>query len=125
MAFLETLGLVHTRTQPRQPSALDIADFELVESDPEYNGGLGLPPTENLERDVDRAHRRVASCLRYILTGIDPDENTRSMTKEQLTELRILARKGGYSVAPGAATITDILQDAWARRTDASYPEIT
>ncbi|KAI1410516.1 hypothetical protein F5Y13DRAFT_167924 [Hypoxylon sp. FL1857] len=131
VAFLESLGFVPNKTEvrdigidrtgrlklvgygtsPRLPSARDIADFEKAESEADYDGRLGLHPIEKFRRGVESAYQRVASCLHYILTGVDPDENMRSMTKEQLTELRILARKGEYPVAPGATAIADILQD--------------
>lgn len=80
-----------------------------------------LPSAEAVQHNMGRAHQRLASCLHYILTGIDPDEQAQQMghghhTQAERAQWRETVRRGGYAIAPGAEPIADILHGAWALR---------
>lgn len=71
---------------------------------------------------MGRAHQRLASCLHYILSGVDPDEQAREMShayhsEKERRQWRERVRRGEYPVAVGAEPIADILQDAWILKT--------
>lgn len=84
-----------------------------------------IPSAEVIRRTIGRAHQRLASCLHYILTGVDPDEQAQQMgdgrySQTERIQWREKVRRGEYAIAPGAEPIADILQDAWTLRTTAS-----
>ncbi|KAK2605782.1 hypothetical protein N8I77_008596 [Diaporthe amygdali] len=81
-----------------------------------------MPSDEIVRKDMGRAHQRLASCLHYILTGVDPDEEAQEMGharhgQTDRIQWREKVRRGEYAIAPGAEPIADILQDAWTLRT--------
>ncbi|ROV94991.1 hypothetical protein VMCG_08294 [Cytospora schulzeri] len=84
-----------------------------------------LNSVEVAQQDIGSAHQRLASCLHYILTGVDPDEQAREMghrhhSQTERVQWREKVRRGEYAIAPGAEPIADILQGAWALRTKTS-----
>lgn len=84
-----------------------------------------IPSAEIARRNMGRAHQRLASCLHYILTGVDPDKQAQQMGDARYSQTdriqwREKVRRGEYPIAPGAEPIADILHDAWTLRTTAS-----
>lgn len=68
---------------------------------------------------MQSAHQRLASCLHYILSGVDPDEQARYIgharhSQEARRRWRETVRRGEYPIDAGAEPTADILQDAWA-----------
>lgn len=84
-----------------------------------------IPSAEIAGGKMGRAHQRLASCLHYILTGVDPDQQAQQMGDARYSQTdriqwREKVRRGEYPIAPGAEPIANILQDAWTLRTTAS-----
>ncbi|KAK7709316.1 hypothetical protein SLS64_006228 [Diaporthe eres] len=84
-----------------------------------------IPSAEVIRRTTGRAHQRLASCLHYILTGVDPDEQAQQMgdghySQTERVQWREKVRRGEYAITSGAEPIVGILQDAWTLRTTAS-----
>lgn len=72
-----------------------------------------------------RAHQRLASCLHYILSGVDPGAQARDTghahhSRTDRMQWRQMVRRGKSPIAPGAEPIADILQDAWELKMTAS-----
>lgn len=84
-----------------------------------------IPSAEAVRQNIGSAHQRHASCLHYILTGVDPDEQAQQLGHARYSQTdriqwREKVRRGEYAIAPGAEPIADILQDAWTLRTTIS-----
>jgi hypothetical protein len=63
---------------------------------------------------MQQAHQRLACCLHYILSGIDPDQEAFAITTPQeRTSFREKIRRGAYPIAQAASTLQDVLQEAW------------
>ncbi|KAI1378197.1 hypothetical protein F4677DRAFT_385891 [Hypoxylon crocopeplum] len=61
----------------------------------------------------------------YILADVAPDQAVQSITTpEQVRGLRENVRMGECPVAPGAAAISDLIQDAWMLKTKTTLSEI-
>lgn len=76
------------------------------------------------KKTAKRAHQRLASCLHYILSGVDPDGQAREMGHERYTqaqriEFREMFRRGEYPISPQAMAIASILRDSWALQVEA------
>ncbi|KAG6358562.1 hypothetical protein INS49_012079 [Diaporthe citri] len=81
-----------------------------------------IPSAEVIRQNIGSAHQRLASCLHYILTGVDPDEQAQQLgdarySQTERIQWREKVRRGEYAIAPGAEPIAGILQDAWTLRT--------
>ncbi|KAI7774434.1 hypothetical protein LA080_008773 [Diaporthe eres] len=131
-AHLESLGLIPTHANGRlklmgfgaSPRRSYPGDQEHDETAADYHQDP-IPSAEVICRTIGRAHQRLASCLHYILTGVDPDEQAQQMgdgcySQTERIQWREKVRRGEYAIAPGAEPIADILQDAWTLRTAAS-----
>lgn len=73
---------------------------------------------------MQSAHQRLASCLHFILSGVDPDEQARDIgharhSQEARRQWRETVRRGEYPIAAGAEPIAGILQDAWTLKMQA------
>lgn len=106
---------------PRR-SNLGVEEFE--ETAAEYHQEP-ISSAEVVRQNVGSAHQRLASCLHYILTGVDPDEQAQQLGHARYSQTdriqwREKVRRGEYAIAPGAQPIADILQDAWTLRTTTS-----
>lgn len=82
---------------------------------------------EDTRKCQGSAHQRLASCLHYVLTGVDPDEQARDIgharhSRKDRIQWREKVRRGEYPVAPGAEPIADILHDAWTLKTVTGPP---
>ncbi|GAW17212.1 hypothetical protein ANO14919_066650 [Xylariales sp. No.14919] len=98
----DRLNLVGFGVSPSPPLAEQIA---------RYGDGFGIRPTEIFRSDMQGEYQRLASCLHYILSGIDPDEEASgSSALHDLTASRKTVRGGGYPIAADARLIADILQ---------------
>lgn len=81
-----------------------------------------IESAEVVQQNIGSAHQRLASCLHYILTGVDPDEQALEMgharhSRTDRIQWREKVRRGEYPISPGAELIAHILQDAWTLRT--------
>ncbi|KAI0969623.1 hypothetical protein F4678DRAFT_463409 [Xylaria arbuscula] len=102
----DILKLVGFSTSPSPPSAEQIERYEA--------DNIRLHPTEIFGKNIQTAHQRLASCLHYLLSGVDPDKEASGFRNLQdLTRFREKVRSGGYAVQPDASPITDVLQAAW------------
>ena len=61
--------------------------------------------------DVARDHSGLATCLHYILTGVDPFGNVNSVQEGRHIESQLLAGRGTIGV--GAEILTDVIQAGW------------
>lgn len=68
--------------------------------------------------DVKRDHSGLATCLHYILTGVDPFRNVNSVQEVRQIESRLLAGRGTIEV--GAEILTDVIQAGWTGEAAAS-----
>ncbi|RWA06089.1 hypothetical protein EKO27_g9015 [Xylaria grammica] len=121
---LETLGFIPTKACVRGPvidrtGRLKLVGFSVSPSPPSaeqitrYGDGFGVHPTEILRRDMQGAYQRLASCLHYIPSGTDLDEEASgSSASHDLTASRKTVLGGGYPIAAGLRPIADILQAA-------------
>lgn len=106
------LKLVGFGSSPRKPSVKEVAQYEADDS------RVGVSPTERYDRDMQRAHQRLACCLHYILSDIDPDQEASTITTlQECTNFRKKVRQGTYPIAPAASCLRDVLQDAWMLKT--------
>ncbi|KAI0448662.1 hypothetical protein F5B21DRAFT_518768 [Xylaria acuta] len=106
------LKIVGFGSSPSQPSAEEIGQYE---ADPD---SVGFHPTEIWRQNMARAHQHFASCLHYILSGINPDERALGCsTLQELTAFREKVRRGEYPVATDARAVADNLQAAWTLKT--------
>ncbi|KAI1291340.1 hypothetical protein F5Y03DRAFT_403314 [Xylaria venustula] len=104
------LRLVGFGASPSPPSSEEIERFEA--------DGFRFHPADIFGKHMQTAHQRLASCLHYLLSGVDPDKEASGFTNLQdLTRFREKVRSGGYAVQPDASPITDILQAAWMLKT--------
>lgn len=62
------------------------------------------------------AYRRLAACLHYILSGIDPDEQAGETNDAENERLEFLetVRYGEFPISPEVSPISSILQGSWA-----------
>lgn len=102
------LKLVGFGTTARFPTADEIQECEeLDDKDIRH-------PNELYRRQMQGAHQRLASCLHYILTGIDPDkEAERPKPEKDHAEFMKIVRQGQYPVGIEAMPIAAYLQEAW------------
>ncbi|KAI3394841.1 hypothetical protein diail_2178 [Diaporthe ilicicola] len=110
------LKLVGFGASPRRSgSAVDAATDSTTKVHERYN-----PSAEVTRENMASAHQRLASCLHYILSGVDPDGQAREIghARHSQTDRRqwreMMVRRGEYPIAAGAEPIAEIVQDAWA-----------
>jgi hypothetical protein len=102
------LKLVGFGSSPRKPSAHKIAQYE---ADANKRGNH---PGESWQKDMETAYQRLACCLHYILSGIDPDQEARAVFRSpNCKSFREKVRRGAYPIAPAASILQDVLQEAW------------
>ncbi|OBR16394.1 Protein kinase domain-containing protein [Colletotrichum higginsianum IMI 349063] len=68
--------------------------------------------------DVVRDHFELATCLHYILSGIDPLKNLRSYA--EVKEVRAQLAGGHGVIGPGAEVLADIIHDGWTGRSSST-----
>jgi hypothetical protein len=114
------LKLVGFGSSPRKPSAHKIVQYEADANK------RGIHPSEGWQREMETAHQRLACCLHYILSGIDPDQEARAVFRTpNCKSFREKVRRGAYPIAPAASILQDILQEAWMlRAATKTFPEI-
>jgi hypothetical protein len=61
--------------------------------------------------DVKRDHSGLATCLHYILTGVDPFANVHSVKEVRQIERQLL--EGCGIIGAGAEILTDVIQAGW------------
>jgi hypothetical protein len=61
--------------------------------------------------DVKRDHSGLATCLHYILTGVDPFANVNSVQEVRQIESQLPGGRG--SIGAGAEALTDVIQAGW------------
>ena len=61
--------------------------------------------------DVKRDHSGLATCLHYILTGVDPFANVYSVQEVRQIETQLLEGRG--TVGASAEILTDVIQAGW------------
>ncbi|KAI7766381.1 hypothetical protein LZL87_013155 [Fusarium oxysporum] len=71
------------------------------------------------ENDVIADHFDLATCLHFILSGIDPFAGVQSHSDAIRT--RDTLKAGQWTIAEGAEVIGDIIQDGWTGRTGAKH----
>lgn len=103
------LKLVGFGPSPRTPSAKEIPQCEADADEVENKD-----PDEFYQSAMQRAHQRLACCLHYILSGVDPDQEARALLRSPNgTSFREKVRRGAYPIAPAAYVLQDVLHEAW------------
>lgn len=86
--------------------------------------GNQLPRRQKIkEDDLKMAYQRLAACLHYILSGIDPDEQAQKTHEKQKLEFRETVWYGEFPISPEAFPISSILEGSWAPGTGAQTLE--
>lgn len=106
------LKLVGFGASPRRPPPEDGAELNLVEG--ETAAVHPIPPSEMYRYDVQRAHQRLACCLHYVLSGVNPDADPSPASWD---DRKIIVNREEHTTAPEAAVVADILQRAWNLKT--------
>ncbi|KAL5315712.1 hypothetical protein ACEPPN_016582 [Leptodophora sp. 'Broadleaf-Isolate-01'] len=105
-SFLEELGFNHGDMAIRNlavdsANRLKLFDFGSATTKHHYDYAA----------DVKRDHFGLATCIHYILTGVDPFANISSVQKVRHVENRLLEGRG--TVGAGAEILTDVIQAGW------------
>lgn len=110
LSWLEKNGFVHGDLAVRNlgvdsfSNSLKLFDF-----------GSSIPRSHpDFSNDITRDHFDLATCLHFILSGIDPFANIRSRT--EANEIRHILETGQWVIAKDAEVIAGIIQDGWAGR---------
>ncbi|PHH92907.1 hypothetical protein CDD83_3738 [Cordyceps sp. RAO-2017] len=119
IGWLEKLGFVNGDLAVRnlgvdQANRLKLFDFGSAtpRSHPDYSN------------DVRRDHFHLATCLHFLLSGIDPFDNINS--HPEVIRVRSLLESGQWNVAKDAGVLADIIQDGWTGRTGSlSFHELS
>ncbi|RMJ05328.1 hypothetical protein CDV36_013999 [Fusarium kuroshium] len=69
---------------------------------------------EHADRMLEKDHFDLATCLHFILSGIDPLSG--SLSSVELKQVRETLIAGCWTVAPAAAPLADVIQDGWTGR---------
>jgi hypothetical protein len=106
VSWLEELGFIHGDLAIRNlavdsSNRLKLFDFGSATRSDHYDYAA----------DVKRDHSGLATCLHYILTGIDPLANVHSVKEVRQIESQLLAGRG--TIGPGAEDLTDVIQAGW------------
>ncbi|RSL89479.1 hypothetical protein CEP52_014886 [Fusarium oligoseptatum] len=110
LSWLEKIGFVHGDLAVRNlgvdrfSNCLKLFDFgsSISRSHPDYSN------------DMMRDHFGLATCLHFILSGIDPFATVRSHS--EAIEIRCKLESGQWQVAKEAEVVADTIQDGWAGR---------
>jgi serine/threonine protein kinase len=65
--------------------------------------------------DVIRDHFNLATCLHFLLSGVDPFANVRS--RQEADKIRTMMESGRWTIGEGAQSLADIIQDGWMGKT--------
>lgn len=110
VSWLEKLGVVNGDLAVRnlgvdRANSLKLFDFgsAISRSHPDF------------PNDVMRDHFNLATCLHFLLSGIDPFADVRSHAEAIKT--RAMLEAGHWNIAQGAEVISNIIQDGWTGRT--------
>ncbi|EMT73450.1 hypothetical protein FOC4_g10000186 [Fusarium odoratissimum] len=111
VCWLENIGFINGDLAVRnlgvdKAGTLKVFDF----------GSSSFSDTEN---DVIADHFDLATCLHFILSGIDPFAGFQSHSEAIRT--RHALKAGQWTIAEGAEVIGDIIQDGWTGRTGAKH----
>lgn len=111
LSWLECLGFTHGDLAVRNLAVdaakrLKLFDFGSAVSRCHYDYAA----------DVKRDHFDLATCLHFILTGIDPFSVARSA--REVSEVRRCLMEGRASLGTGAETLAEVIQDCWTGRAD-------
>jgi hypothetical protein len=80
--------------------------------------GYGLHPTARHQLAAELAHQSLACCLYYVLSGVDIESQILCRTSAETREtFREILLRGDYPPDdPDACVVSDIVRDAWAKR---------
>ncbi|KAH8600149.1 hypothetical protein B0O99DRAFT_503580 [Bisporella sp. PMI_857] len=106
ISWLEELGFTHGDLAIRNlavssSNRLKLFDFGSSTTNDHYD----------YVADVKRDHSGLATCLHYILTGVDPFANVDSVQEVWQIESQLLAGRG--TIGAGAEALTDVIQAGW------------
>jgi len=106
VCWLEELGFTHGDLAIRNlaidsSNRLKLFDFGSATTNDHYDYAA----------DVKRDHSGLATCLHYILTGIDPFANVNSVKEVRQIESQLLAGRG--TIGAGAEALADVIQAGW------------
>ena len=106
ICWLEELGFTHGDIAVRNlaldsSNHLKLFDFGSTTTEHHYDYAA----------DVKRDHSGLATCLHYILSGVDPFANTYSVQEVRQLESRLLEGRG--TIGAGAEILIDVIQDGW------------
>lgn len=107
ISWLEELGFTHGDLAIRNlavdsSNRLKLFDFGSTTTNDHYNHIA----------DVKRDYLGLATCLHYILTGVDPFANAHLVQDVRQTKSQLLAGNG--TIGAGAEILTDIIQAGWS-----------
>ncbi|KJZ71568.1 hypothetical protein HIM_09037 [Hirsutella minnesotensis 3608] len=110
VSWLEKLGFVNGDLAIRnlgvdRANRLKLFDFgsALTRSHSDYSN------------DVRRDHFNLATCLHFLVSGVDPFADVYSHS--EAVKIRSMLESGQWKVAKGASVLADIIQDGWSGRT--------
>jgi len=106
------LKLVGFGISPRRPSPEAGAELNLVGG--ETTAAHPILLGDMYRYHLQQAHQRLACCLHYVLSGIDPDADP---LPASWRDPRVMVNVEVHLPAPEAAPIADILQRAWELKT--------
>ncbi|KAK7398189.1 hypothetical protein QQX98_012437 [Neonectria punicea] len=109
VSYLEKIGFVHGDLAVRnlgvdRSNTLKLFDF-----------GSAIPRSHpDFSHDIVRDHSNLATCLHFLLSGVDPFADAHSHAR--VTKIRDMLKDGRWRIAEGAEVIADIIRDGWAGR---------
>ncbi|KAH8907733.1 hypothetical protein BR93DRAFT_562069 [Coniochaeta sp. PMI_546] len=109
LSWLEHLGFAHGDLAVRNLAVDATKRLKL------FDFGSAVPRDHyDYAADVKRDHFDLATCLHFILTGVDPFAEARSA--RDVAEVRKRLAEGRGSVEAGAEDLADVIQDGWTGR---------
>ncbi|EQL01885.1 kinase domain containing protein [Ophiocordyceps sinensis CO18] len=113
VGWLEKLGFVHGDLAVRNLGIDTTQRLKL------FDFGSATPCSHpDYSNDVGRDHFHLATCLHFILSGVDPFDHVSSHA--EAVETRSLLESGQWKIAKGAEILADVIQDGWTGRTGSS-----
>ncbi|KAF5017200.1 hypothetical protein F66182_10898 [Fusarium sp. NRRL 66182] len=106
-SWLEKLGFVHGDVAVRNLGVDKVSTLKVFD--------FGSSSRFESSVDIINDHFDLATCLHFILSGVDPFAGVQSHS--EATQIRDTLKAGQWTIAEGAEVIGHVIQDGWTGRT--------
>ncbi|KAG8404904.1 hypothetical protein J3459_022358 [Metarhizium acridum] len=108
-SWLEKLGFIHGDLAVRNLGVDSVNTLKIFD--------FGSSSRSESSTDVITDHFDLATCLHFILSGVDPFAGVQS--RSEAIQIRDTLQAGRWTIAQGAEVIGDVIQDGWTGRAGA------